>query len=183
MDFIAKSMAEPHRSPKCFTGFVNDAAILVQHDAARLGYATHEANNHKITVTLDGGRQVEQVVRDSTAVRSSRGAKAKPKQPLEVSTVLQALGCRGAVLAMPNQDKSDRTTTTSSKARQSSASSRLAASRAHSRQVDELRQQLAEEVQVASWVCSMRLAKSGKPDAAERLAALQSRVRQKTSLG
>ncbi len=62
---------------------MQDASKLVQHHAAKLGAATHEANNHKITVTLDGGATVECTVRDSTAERPRWRARGGTKRSHE----------------------------------------------------------------------------------------------------
>ena len=66
-DALAKHAARKDKLPSWALRLVEDSATFVRHQAARLGTATFHANNHLKTVTLDGGKQVTQLCRDSTA--------------------------------------------------------------------------------------------------------------------
>lgn len=83
VDSLAKAAALPHRTST--TCNVANAAKLVQYQSAKLGVATHEANNHRVEIVLDSGAQARKVVRDSTPVRPkakvARAVKPRDKVP------------------------------------------------------------------------------------------------------
>ena len=78
VDFLAKSVSGCDRLPKHLFNFVAGASGFVKHQAARLGTATYLANHSEQWITFDGGRQVLQHRRDTTAQRTQPSAGEQP---------------------------------------------------------------------------------------------------------
>jgi len=83
--FIVTSCSHCRSLPECvwLARSIAQTAKLVQHQSARLGFATRAANHHEVEVVIDGGATVRNVLRDSTAARPKakvkRAARSKVK--------------------------------------------------------------------------------------------------------
>ena len=172
-DILAKAAASPTRLPTWATKKVHNAAKLVQNYAARLGVATHEANNHKVTMMVDGGATEQRTMRDSTAARPSwrqrpqRGAKRKHNEVVLAPDVDAA----PAAVAVSIRCKRRKTGAGSTNER---ARRRAAACRHQER-----REALARESQLARWLSDFAPADASPamhPSAADRRDALKARI-------
>ena len=66
-DDLAKAAVGAERLPPWIMRGVKDASTRMLYSAARLGAATHSANNHPITLTLQDASTKHQMPRDFTA--------------------------------------------------------------------------------------------------------------------
>lgn len=184
VDYLAKSAAKPSRVPESVTQFVANSAKLVQHQAARLGTVTHPENNHKVTVNLDDGTTETRAMRDSTDQRSNwrtrGGNKQKSKAaPSDMMTSRDSYAF--AAVERINQAPSGMRDTYRKAGRKRFATH--ANGRAQSRstivQVEPLKDRLAEERHLASWLTTRQLRPSTLPATVDRLEDIKARVRAK----
>ena len=190
VDLLAKSAALQSRLPKKVTQFVARSAKLVEHQAARLGTATHLANNHKITVTLDGGATEIRTVRDSTAIRTSWSSKQSRRvlgaAACNISSVVgpkPIWGTQGSLpLAWPSTvARCSKGATFRKPWRKRTILTAPGRARHHAAvvQLEQLKERLVDEKRVAGWLASRKLTPSSLPPAADRFDALKSRIREK----
>ena len=187
-DILAKQAADKERLPKWVTGQASSAARLVQYQAARLGYATHEANNHKKEFVCSvSGKVVVSVCRDSTAMRPA-SAKRSLKRPAAVAPKHGSDRDQPIhnVELMPPQFT--RTTINHVRPRRSGFSGSAATAqrgrkRAAASHAENLRQQAADETRVAQWIEGLKLQRSaGQPSAQERLDGIRERIKKRQRL-
>ena len=93
VDALAKTAAATHRTPARLRQLLQDAADLVEHHAALLGWVTHDANNYVVSSTRPDGTYCQVRRRDAMpAPFDARGVGVRP----------HATGPRGAASARPD---------------------------------------------------------------------------------
>ena len=162
-DVLAQGIAARHRLPGWALSIVKATGELLQYNAARLGTATHLANNHEEIVTLEGGLTVRRFRRDSTAQRPAckKGSQPRPspEQP----------ACSSHTTAMP-------VTSFSAARPPAAAASHQGCKRAADTAVHELRRLVEEETALARCLVAKRLTPASGPTGAERIAKVRERV-------
>ena len=196
VDDLAKSAAGAERLPPWIMEGIKNAANLVLYSAARLGTATHGANNHPITVTLENGSIMQKVVRDSTAdtarpanrKKAAAGKTPKSKCPAMLSkdTVLYNtwLGQNphnGDVLvpSLPPDCDTAVSPNRIGKTRRYQAVPTIKAPRlkkATAATDIRLREALRDETRVAQWIATRNLQPSSAESATARLQKLEARI-------
>ncbi len=162
-DALAKDIAARHRLPRWALSIVRNAGALLKHQAARLGTATHLANNHEVLVTLANGSTVKKFVRDSTAQRPHFSKKSRAVHTPGSSRSATTCSSVGTRFAAPTFDP------VQGRGRK----------RASSLAVHRLRQLALEEDALANCLISKQLRPSTGPSADDRLARFKERVRLK----
>ena len=159
------------------TSLVSAAAKLVQHSAALLGEVTHAANHYSRSEIVDGGATVTRIMRDSTAERPSKFRKAEPKKQASllddacVATAIEATAS-GTAIAVPSCKPARMRPIPANTSRMRK---RSAAALAHQQQED-----AAGETRVAEWIHRVELRPADGPSAADRIASLRARLRDKS---
>jgi hypothetical protein len=180
VDELAKAAASPHRLPKWVVDYPKIAATFVRYHAAKLGFATHEASNHKTTIMVDGGRIFDRIIRDSTAerpnwsLRKKRVGKKRPVEELSPAAVPVPLSSPsdGAPQLGSSSCKQARTAPTSTVAAQAARGKKRRAAA----EAQRCRQEVADSSLVARWVASRTLLPpTAQPSAKEGMAALRAR--------
>ena len=144
----------------------------------------HAANNHRVYKTDAGGKVVETVLRDSTARRPQPRAGAaladeRPPAAPPLHVAPAALPPRVAAAGMAASPRAGGGT----KRRQPPGAEHRSAKRRAAAHQQELSEARKAEEQVAEWLAARRLraAPAEAPSAADRLAALQARVRERAA--
>jgi hypothetical protein len=180
VDELAKAAASTHRLPKWVVDFPKIAATFVRYHAAKLGFATHEANNHNTTIMVDGGMIVDKIMRDSTAerpnwrLRKRKVGKKRPAEELSPAVVPEPLSSPsvGAPQLGSSNCKQARAMPTSTAAAQTARGKKRRAAA----EAQRCRQEVADFSLVARWVASRKLIPpTAQPSAKERVAALRAR--------
>ena len=153
-DALAKVAASEVRLPPAVFQWIRDAEVLQKHQAALLGWVTHEANHHEIEDIDAEGRSHRRVLRDSAGRRPQqpRLSRRHPQQCPTLSTAVSAASSSGPPFLGPREK-------------------RRRVAEAHDQ-----RQRVLEATQAAQFLQSTQLRPATGPSAAERLAALRSRV-------
>jgi len=179
-DLLAKSAAEPTRLPARVRKQVADVSKLYMHHCARLGVATSRANSHRITFIDGQGMERTSVIRDSTAERPDWKLR---KRRAAAAAERQHPGDPGGAripASLPRFDEGETAEVSRSsrcKRKSIAAQNPTAAKRAKVNAIEALRQDARDEQQLSAWVESYAARPSTGPPAAERMAALQMRVR------
>ena len=174
VDLLAKSAAIPHRLPQWATRKVADAGKLFTHHAARLGLATHLANNHTISVMVDGGNMVRGVIRDSTAERPAWRLRHRMRPAARPAiAIASVLAERNAPTAGVNSAMQGR----KRMAPKPSAAAVAAKKRDRVETTERLKSEAAEELQLSRWLATRVLPAANGIPVSERFAALRERVR------
>ncbi len=207
VDALAKRAASEYRLPTWALRQVDTAAQLVKYQAAKLGVVTHRVNNCRASQILDGGATVTKLLRDSTAERQPRapGHRRRRQQPsADPAPSLPSgpppaplLGERLTAAANQPRTSADARVTApgliaddryafGGRKRKCSSSVDLAAQvrackRATLTAQHQLREDLVEQQQVASWVATRHLVPQKGPSAQERLAELRARLKGRES--
>jgi len=178
VDLFAKAAAAGHRLPAWALDQVQNASSLFLHHAARLGKATHDANNFSKSEIGEHGEVVTTVAKDSTAAkpwmhcrRCSRVGGAKAGQPVATLTADSPAGPLGECkheLSRPSGRRPSRKVT------QLPADLACSRKRIASRVASRLRADSQAEAAVARWVAGIDLRPSGSATASERMSALHS---------
>ena len=159
-DVLAKSIAGRHRLPRWVLDLVRSSGQLVQYFAARLGTATHAANNYLVTDTTGDG-SADSTRRDSTAKRphyQKRTADTLAVGSAESSS--PATAAAGRCLAAPTCPGLPR-----------------GRKRASTTSVHQLRRLVEDEAALARCLASKDLRPAEGPTAAERMARFRLRMR------
>ncbi len=182
VDALAKTAADHERLPRWATSFVGDAAALVQHHAARLGAATHAANNHHVITTIDGGACVTRVLRDSTAECPTKRQKKKrivvdadvcaPAAPADPSLPPGPGSCGGSGNALWASCGRVR----GHQAGDAAAALRLA-KRRRLEHAHLLASDAEEATRQAEWLGNLDLQPCAGPSAADRIDGIRARIR------
>ncbi len=175
-DVLAKAAASTRRLPTWATKLVAAAGALVKHSAARLGVATQRANNYSVEVFTPEGTLVKQILRDSTAERPQWRHKRKAASSDSRQTEAAPRRTAAAKDELPDRPRKVAARAVSRSAT-TAASSALTRKRRATLDVQQLREQLADEERVAGWLASRRLAASNAPNAQQRLENLRERLR------
>ena len=192
-DALAKAAASENRLPKWVPKIVALASKWVKHQAAKLGAITHAANNFVTVSTDEDGSTITRTRRDSVAERPA-WIRRKPKcctkvepacsstAPPVLSGILAAPGGRDAaeaeaIATVARQRRSGH------KKKKYGGSDLAAGVRYRKKRAQaataQLKVDLADEAQVAGWLAARSPAKASRDDAADRMAALRARIRQK----
>jgi len=180
VDLLAKAAASKHRLPAWVWKQVQNAGKFYLHHCARLGKATHDANNFKRTEFVDGGGEVTRVVRDSTAAKSWARRRKRSRPELEVSPRLRPDLGEGS----PTEPEGDsakqpaplRPGRLQSKALRLPADVARGRKRAAGALAAQLRGDAQAEAGVARWVAGLELQPRTGPTSAERMSALRARI-------
>ena len=167
---------------------VKDAAATVLYSAAKLGVATHMANNHPVCVTLQDGSTRQQLVRDSTADRprptnrKKRGSKAgsAPAAPGLLHTAWQQASKQSDSSKQPDRSVPPEWEQASKQANKPIKKRRMS-TKAENRQkraadIMRLKENLSDEVRVAQWIATRNLKPSSGESAQTRLQRLEARI-------
>ena len=174
VDVLAKAAAAKHRLPAWAVQRVHAASRLVLHHAARLGKATHDANNFGSVDTDSNGDSVTKVLRDSTAARpwARHGRHRCEVSRAEPTPTDRRPGC--GHMATPPQNSSER---------QLCRDYASGISRSRKRSAVEAAAKLWAEAQAevgaSRWIAALALRPSIGADAADRMSALRARIAQR----
>jgi hypothetical protein len=187
VDVLAKKAAGNERLPKWVVCKAANAAKLVQHHAARLGYVTHEANNHKVQVACSStGELVTTVARDSLGMRpiQQRRRYRRPEcqaKDVQQHTLESARPCGVAASCAPEAASAPY----HCKHRRPHAAARHADAyrsrkRAASVHIANLHEEAADEERVARWIEGLQLKPARDTlSSQDRFESLRERVRKR----
>ena len=180
---LAKEAAAQHRVPAWATRRIDIAGRMFCYHAARLGKATHDANNHRVTVRGEDGTVSHSTIRDSTAAKPWRGR--KQRKQVQVAANLHD---SASVQSGPSTCSGDGEGGVGHRGRRQwgvrDANPRAAAAsrkRASSVGTHRLRLDLEDECRVARHVAGLSLSAAAGPSAQSRIDALRARVARRAS--
>ena len=174
VDGLAKAAVKPTRVPSWVTKRITHFARLVEYSAARLGMATHVANNCKMGVPDEQGSLVCKVSRDSTAERPDWRAKRGAKRLRPIAPGTECSPKRPASDGWAPAEASSRVRGESNAHSETSGVRQQARAAAASRHVRAER--LAGHSQVQRWLRERTPAATSGPSASGRMQAIRERL-------
>ena len=190
VDVLAKNAASKDRLPKWVVCKAANAAKLVQHHAARIGYVTHAANNHTVQVSCSTTGSMKTIV-----VRDSSGARPAQKRRLRAQCLIPSgaaedpqqqtfLSPQPSRTAAPGSPEGAQGMRCCKQRRPQAAATPADAGRQRKRaaivHAECLREEVADEERVARWLERLQLKPSSDTlSAHERFEKLRDRVRQR----